>query len=278
MNSRYIMFVVLCAVMGCCLLPVKADDGQAARAIIDKTQGAVVTLEIVVKSTMSMFGDSTSKEEKYETSGTIIDPSGLVVTSLAMTDLMGFFMDAMGGMGGADGPNTKPTSEITSLKIVLGGGKELPAKIILRDKDLDLAFIRPVKAPEQLLTAVDLTQTSSPALLDELLVVGRYGASANRVITASMQPINAILEKPRKFYVLGGQVGMMSGPAFTLDGKLAGILVLRKSPKMSSSVMSMMGGAILPVILPAADVADVAKQAPANVPTQPVPPPANKGK
>ena len=75
-----------------------------------------------------------------------------------------------------------------------------------------------------------------------------------------MDPITAVIEKPRTFYVINTNASSYGGPAFTLDGKLAGILVLRKLPKGATTMMSMSGN-VLDVVLPAADVADVAKQA-----------------
>ena len=57
----------------------------------------------------------------------------------------------------------------------------------------------------------------------------------------------------------------MGTPAFSTAGKLVGLLTLRQVDPGRSSMFSMMGGAeamgLLPVILPAADVLEIAKQA-----------------
>jgi hypothetical protein len=56
----------------------------------------------------------------------------------------------------------------------------------------------------------------------------------------------------------------MGTPAFTLSGKVIGLLTLRQIDAGRSSMMALMGGTealgLLPVILPAADVLEIAKQ------------------
>jgi hypothetical protein len=57
----------------------------------------------------------------------------------------------------------------------------------------------------------------------------------------------------------------MGTPAFNASGKLVGLLTLRQVESGRSSMFSMMGGSealgLLTVILPAADVLEIAKQA-----------------
>ena len=82
----------------------------------------------------------------------------------------------MGSMGGGSGqPPVEITTEPTDVKIRLSNGRELPAKIVLRDEDLDLAFLRPTTKPETPLVALDLTDAAKPALLDQVLVLSRLG-------------------------------------------------------------------------------------------------------
>jgi len=64
---------------------------------------------------------------------------------------------------------------------------------------------------------------------------------------------------------LGAAPAGMGTPAFNASGKLVGLLTLRQVDPGHSSMFSMMGGAealgLLPVILPAADVLEIARQA-----------------
>jgi hypothetical protein len=68
------------------------------------------------------------------------------------------------------------------------------------------------------------------------------------------------------YVAMAGGIGGMGTPAFLLDGKLAGFVILRSVTGTSSGMLSAMSGntegmGLLPIILPAADVREVAKQA-----------------
>jgi hypothetical protein len=58
----------------------------------------------------------------------------------------------------------------------------------------------------------------------------------------------------------------MGTPAFTPSGKVVGLLTMRSIQTGRTGMFSMVGGSeglgLLPVILPAADVRDIAQQAP----------------
>lgn len=158
--------------------------------------------------------------------------------------------------------------EIVDLKIRLADGKEMPGKIVLRDKDLDLAFIRPLKAPSEPLPAMDLTKATTPSLLDQVAIVYRLGNVGNRAICITLDRVQSIIEKPRTFFVPGvaAMATRLGSPVFALDGAPIGVLLLRATPQTSNSMSSNSGGIggsnALYVVLPAADIADAAKEAP----------------
>src|ERR1700690_2334388 len=76
-------------------LPAEADDlAKSGRDILAKSQGAVVTVKLAIKQSVSMGGRENKSESKTETTGTIVDPSGLTVVSLATTDPSSAVKDA----------------------------------------------------------------------------------------------------------------------------------------------------------------------------------------
>jgi len=222
-------------------------------------------VRLVVETTTSFGGtEANVDEEKAEATGTMIDPSGLTVVSLSETDpsaLMQHFMSAYG----SDEMRFKVDSKITDIKLRFADGKEVPAKVVLRDKDLDLAFVRPEEELPEPAPAVDLAQSAVPQLADQLVTLSRLGDVGDWAISVGLDRITAIVEKPRTMYVPSGAgfMGGLGAPAFGLDGKLLGIMVLRSTPSRQGfgmfSGMDDLG--MLPVILPAADVLEVAKQA-----------------
>ena len=242
---------------------------QVGRAITDKWQNCVVTIEVVTETHMSMFGSDTNKESKSEVIGTVIDPSGLTVTSLTMIDPMAFFNDVIGSMAGGSKENSMSSStKVTSVKLFMPDGKAVPAQIVLRDKDLDLAFIRPLNKLSQPIPALDLAQTGEASALDNVIFLSRLGQIANRSVALYHHSIVAVVEKPRKYYVIDGENIASIGPVFTQDGRLIGLIALRRNPVTSAQMnLFSAGNILLPTILPAATIADIAKQAPEGTKT-----------
>jgi Trypsin-like peptidase domain len=248
--------------------PVLAQDDRAAgREIVKKWQNAIVTVRVVLKMRVSVGGrEMQSMDESVETVGTVIDPSGLTVLSLGALN-PGAMMNKMIGGSGSGQERMEFGSEPSDVKLRLSDGKELPARIVLRDEDLDLAFLRPTTKPEKPLVAINLADEGKPTLLDSVVVLTRLGRVGGWAPAASLQTIGAIIEKPRTFYVIEtGGTGGMGTPAFTPSGKVVGLLTMRSIQSGRSGMFSLMSGSeglgLLPVILPAADVRDIAQQAP----------------
>ena len=132
------------------------DDRAAGREIVKKWQDAIVNVRVVLKMRMSMGGrEMQSMDESVETVGTVIDPSGLTVLSLGALN-PGAMMNKMMGGGGGGQERMEFGSEPTDVKLRLADGRELPARIVLRDEDLDLAFMRPTTKPDKPLVAINL--------------------------------------------------------------------------------------------------------------------------
>jgi len=253
---------------------------EQGRAILEKHQKAVVAVQLVVKSKYSMMGmGSEEQESKQEATGFVIDPTGLIVLPLSSTDPGGMLESMMSAMGG-EGNQPKIETTIGDVKVLLDDGKEIPAQVVLRDKDLDLAFVRTSEKPADPLPCIDLGQSGEAQVLDQVVALNRLGKVANRSSSVSLERIEAIVRKPRTFYLPGNDPthSGLGSPVFTLDGKALGILVMRTiKGESGGGLMDMMGMAkgMLVIVLPAADILEAAKQAPAEVPKEaPVPAPA----
>jgi hypothetical protein len=256
----------------------QADEAaKSGREILAKCQDAVVTVRLAIKQSMSMGGRDSKSESKIETTGTIIDPSGLTVVSLTTTDpgnaMKESYARAMAARGG-DPSQLKFDSEVSDVKIVLADGTEMAADVVLRDKDLDLAYLRPSDQSAEAgkrakpLPFVDLARAAKPQMLDEVVVVNRLNKAANRVPAVSVGRIEAVVDKPRTFYVLGGATWgyALGAPVFSLDGKLLGVIFLRSAKAQTDQTSGFMFSnlsqwGMIPIVLPASDIVDGAKQA-----------------
>ena len=271
MKNFVFILLITCICLPLASRPAFSDqEADAGKKILKKWQEVVVTVKIVNRVRMVVEGREVNKaENKTEAIATVIDPSGLAVLPLSVTDptrISNMFSEAQGR--GEDSPRSTYESELSDLKMVLPDGKEVPAQVILRDKDLDLTFIRPTAKPEKPLLALDLTQSAAPDILDPVLVMTRLGKVAGYSPSVSVLRIQSIMKKPRTFFIPDFYVDEtgLGAPIFTLDGKIIGILTLRIFVTPGGGMSNILGGAsgmgIIPAILPAADVAEVAKQAP----------------
>jgi S1-C subfamily serine protease len=237
--TRALMMILFTMALAWC-----GSTDSLARAIVERWQDAVVTVKIV--------SEQYEYESKAEAFGTIVDSSGIVVLSLARAD------PGSAGMwdAGAD-------RKIKDIKIMTADGSEIAAEILLRDVDLDLLFIRPVGEKGGPFPAVRLSDSSTPDILDEILILSRLGETAGYVPLAALSRIHAIIKKPRTLYV-SDIINVFSGlgtPAFTLDGRVVGILLVRvaKSENLSADIFAEFGG-MMPVIVPAEEIQSVVKK------------------
>ena len=239
-------------------IPSRADElAGKGREIFRKNQHAVVTVQEVLK--MSYAGSPRANETKQDLTGTVVDASGLTVLALSSCDPSEMYQR----MAGDEYSRNKLETEVTDIKILLEDGTEVPAEIVLRDKDLDLAFIRPKAKLASPMAAVDLTKSGSAQVLDQVITLNRLNSAAGRAYAASVERITAVIQKPRTFYIPDSMMTSttLGSPAFSLDGNFLGVLVMR-------SVSSKGGGArnyrenLTSIILPAEDILKAAKQAP----------------
>lgn len=264
MNKWFVLLICVVVVS----FTVSADEiAVAGRPIIDQNEKAVVTVRLLIKTSYSIPGYGTEQEDAVmEHTGTVIDPSGLVVVCLSATDPAAMFKEMFEGMGDeAEGFDYR--TELADVKILEADGTEIPARIVLRDKDLDLAFLRPITALKEPVAALDLTKAGVPDRLDPVLVLYRMGKVASRACATVLERIQAISKKPRELYFLSDEASdrgygdfplFLGGPAFLLDGSVAGIVVLKN---LRGSVSDGEPESAL-IVLPAGQVAEVARQAP----------------
>src|SRR5688500_4197245 len=129
-----------------------APETQAAagRALVARYADAIVSVELVVTLKMKMAGrgEVPPREQRIEVNGTVISPNGLTVTTLGQVDPQATLEALRAGSGGGDRGLEIVGSEFKEVKLRLANGTEVPARFVLKDADLDLAFMAPEPTPE----------------------------------------------------------------------------------------------------------------------------------
>ena len=226
------------------------EDRVAARDLIAKRGDAVLFVLGTTKLRVNQGGkELPTADQRIQALVTLLDGSGLGVMSLTALD-PSELMAATLSRGRAAGAAYSVTSEPSNLRYRLPDGREVPVRVVLRDKDLDLAFLRPVEKLTSPLTAIDASLVR-PTAIDSVLVLQRMPELAGWQPTALFQSVQAVVEKPRTFYILTG--GPIGAPVFDLRGQFIGIVLRFKNEADAATAP--------PIVLPASDIREVAKQA-----------------
>ena len=252
-----------------------ADDAQAdsAREVFKKHQDAVVWVSAVIKMRggggplAAMMGQ---QEQKVEAVGTVIHESGLTVVSHTNIDPTSLINAVYGEVKipGQDG-KIEFKSELSGVKIRLADGTETPARLVMTDEDLDLAFILPTDKNKKLpFVGLDGAGPGGGgakelAVMDALTVLGRLDQTLDRQPAVYPARVNAVVKKPRTFYVCS-DLEALGTPAFDAGGRPVGIVVMRKqniAKGMNALMSTGSGGGMAVVIIPGQDVMEVAQQA-----------------
>lgn len=252
----------------------RADEPVPARArkVFEQNRESIVKVTAVAQIRLSAAArpglNLPEREDKVRTDGTLVDDQGLVVLSLSAIDPSRLIdgREANSPMGPI---KVDASATLKELEIILGDGTEIPASLVFKDDDLDLAFVRPkadaAEARGVAFDPVDLADSGAVQVADYTVSVIRLEDLFNNDPALMPGQISAVLERPRPF-LLATNVAR-GCPMFTLDGKLLGIGIMRHRKTEG-------GTAAGNALVPAAEVRKLVGQIPAQAPDTAVEKPA----
>ncbi len=261
MTFRHILSLAALAAPSVPLVAAPETEAAAGRALMKRHADAIVDIELVVTMKMKMGErELPPTERRIEVNGTVISASGLTATSLVSVDPQMQFESARASQGSMRGVELVG-AEFKEVKLRLADGKEVPARFVLKDADLDLAFM----APEQdeagrTYPFVSLADAAEGKVMETYFLVARASKSLQRVPIVRTTDVLGVVEKPRRLYLLTDQ--MLGMPIFDAQGNVLGL-----------SLQHFAGGRMSgTVVLPAPDIAEMAKQAAAMQAAKPAQP------
>jgi S1-C subfamily serine protease len=277
MNRRNVISPSLCALSACALIAAAssaAEVREAARAAFNRAKDSVITVTAVVKMDMRTTGSGRrgSDGQDIETTGTVIGADGLVVLSSTALNPIAATLENLEASGNAEQMSVRPKVDLTQVKYRMADGTEVPARLVYKDKDLDLAFLVPdlkegEKAPA--FTPLDLKASPDAKELDDVVLVTRLAKRLSYASAVSIAQIVAVVTKPRTVYDFAvGGTPTTGGPVFTASGELLGFTMIHRDTGGSQAALraSLLGGGEI-IILPAAEVSglvDFARKAAAK--------------
>ena len=229
---------------------------EKALALFASNKDSIVQLSATVEIEVTAGENPTKKEErKLEVIGTVINKDGLIVVPLSTLDVAAA-VDGRTVKTAQGSIKLSAKSSTKEVKIIMPDGTETAAKVVFKDADLDLAFVRPEKTEGVTFTPVDIANSAPLALQDDVIVLGRMGKDLNREPLVMTTEIIAMITKPRTFGRIGASC--LGLPVFNAEGKFVGLGINRFSAKSDESDQ---GPSAANVILPAADLIEAAAQA-----------------
>jgi S1-C subfamily serine protease len=264
--------------MGACIFPAAAatpvladEDGARFAALLRDAAPAIVTVKVVTKTTMQRGAKSADRESRIEIPGVVVDPGGLIMTSI-----MPFAPERLLKVlsGGDDERMPQLKTVPSEIKVLFEQDeKESDAFLAATDSNLGLAFLQIEGLSGRKLKAVDFSHAASPAVGDVVAAVSRLGKGYDSTAFFDTARISGEIGKPRKAWVTDHGLSTLGLPVFSPAGSVLGVLALVDSgladaqSGMDGSYGMMMqmltggGGMIRSFIVPAPAVAAVIEQA-----------------
>lgn len=254
MKANVTLTALFAAALTASLSAATEAEAIAGREIVKKNADMIVSVELVVNSGAGGRGGRGSSEQKLEVNGTVIAPNGLTVTSLVAID------PRVGrGRGNSDNSDT----EFKEVKLRLADNTEIPAMVVLKDAELDVAFIAPIvgTGPAKTYPYLNLEDAGKAEVLGTYFDMTRLPKNMQRTPVIQVVSVLGLIEKPRRVILTTDQT--IGCPVFDIKGKPLGIALYYISNN----------AAIQYVVVPAEDIVEMAKQA-ANVKAVPALPTA----
>jgi hypothetical protein len=257
--AKKLLGVCVCLCVALCAPAAHGQDKQlvaTARKTLQTYEKSVILLQAVLK--MEIKGhDSVGREGKTQCLATIIDPTGLAVTAL-----MNLNPKARSSRSGLE-----IDYQVQEVKYRLSDGTEVPARMVLKDEDLDLAFLAPQKpldaATRAKIASIPLADAATGGeTLDGTILIGRTDESTNYIATLNVGQIEAVLAKPRACYM--NNKGTLGTPVFYQNGKILGFICQCVNTESDEGSQINKARSLLGIgnvyVLPAADVVKLLPQ------------------
>lgn len=206
------------------IAPAAADasqpDSPGYAALVEKVAPAMVTVKYVI----AYDGEDDTEEEEMD--GLVIDPSGVVLISSAL-------MFGPEYLGMAARPR--------EIKVILPGETQgIDAEIIVRDRELDLVWLRILVAESDKPRAfkhVSFKNEARPSLGQEILQVWKLDKFYDRAPYVSSARVAAKVAKPRELFIASGEV-TIGLPVFDTSGNVLGFGVLQLPDENEMNAMT----------------------------------------
>lgn len=247
------LFIILLSVSFAFGKDTKNQTDNVWRNLLQNHANCVTWVSATVRIEISASGQSfPPQEQKLEALGTIIAEDGLTVLSLNKVDPTNTILSRIRR------PGASVQVHYTEVLILMQDGTEVPARMLLKDVDLDLAFLLPINQEKDLTEKVAFfpapgfkktkSLRKSPEILDGVVSLSKLGRNLYRQSMLRRGWVNAVISKPRKYFVIDNT--SPGTPVFDSAGNWLGVVVYKMEAGKPSAI----------VTLPVEDILEIADQ------------------
>ena len=248
MKKIYCYFIFLFSLANTDMIAKRSES--VWRELLKNNAECVTWVSVTAKVEMSVGGRSIPpQEQKLEALGTVIDEKGLTVLSLNQVDPTANILSRLRSPGASVNVN------YTEVFILMQDGTEVAARFLLKDSDLDLAFVLPFQDDDSNSDDVIFSKVPEmvkddeyPMILDEVVSIGKLKQTLYRQSTLRRGSVNAVISKPRQYFVIENTIP--GTPVFDKKGKWLGVVVYKMFGSRPSEI----------VTLPSQDILEIAEQ------------------
>lgn len=202
------------------------DGGNLYRRVLEQHAEAVVTIRFVlaveVGGMSGMMGDG--QEIETEITGLVIDPGGLIVCSNTQ---IGGFAGLLSRLMGSGDLDISATPD--DIEVLIGDATEgVPARLVARDSELDLAWLQIEEPGDTEFAAVDLEASVAAEIGEPFVALRRMDKVYARAPALLEGRIGGAVTKPRRLYIPATAAFDGYGlPVFNARGELLGVTVVQ---------------------------------------------------
>lgn len=208
MNRVALLALVFPALLA--LSPAHSEEtADRLKVLIEKNASSIVQVKAIIKLESMRGGQSRDRERRVQMLGVVVDAEGLILVPSHQF--------------ASEGDTLKRTA--LDIKVIFNGEeKEYGAFVAALDSKLNLAFLKVEALADRKLQVIGFDGAAEPGIGQQVAAVGRLPKGFDFAPYFETGRINGLLAKPRKSWILEGDINGYGLPVFALDGQVLGIL------------------------------------------------------
>ncbi len=198
------------------------DPSAVYKQVLEKIQPNIVTVRVVIKVEVKAEDENQSDESKFTLQGAVLNSEGLVLVSGLLLSSESFKQL----IGLDDDSAVNLTISPQSFKVIFGSEtKEYEAKLVATDSQLGIAFLKITNLEGRAITPITFANEEL-GIGKELITVSRLPKGFDYAPYFATGRIISEISKPRKAYLMEGNIGELGLPVYNMKGEAVGVLVV----------------------------------------------------